>query len=215
MRWRRAGIGRVFLAVPRPSLMPRQADDQPRYAEPILDLKIVLYAYLMTSGRRNGEFLHAGEPPKPTHATVCRRYASDADRAFAWNLNRSVYRGLCIALLGGWEEEWQQRHFEEKWQRGGFEIVSLVEREVGVLWVTRGKNAHILHEIQMSPDYQNQGIGTLLLKEEIYVSIQAGRHLLLNVLKGNRGQNLYERLGFQITGSRGLHLLVEHTGKAA
>ena len=53
-----------------------------------------------------------------------------------------------------------------------------------------------LGEIQISKDFQNQGIGTSLIQSLIQEAQTSNKKLWLKVLKGNPAQKLYQRLGF-------------------
>lgn len=90
--------------------------------------------------------------------------------------------------------------------RAGFDVAQIVElegRPVGLLKVQRPAREWHVMQIQMTPEVQGQGIGSDLLKALLEEARQAGVAVTLSVLKVNRARELYERLGFVITGDMG------------
>jgi ribosomal protein S18 acetylase RimI-like enzyme len=53
-----------------------------------------------------------------------------------------------------------------------------------------------VHEIMVLPEYQGQGIGTHVLREQMAEASRLAQPLKLKVLRENRAKDLYERLGF-------------------
>ena len=62
----------------------------------------------------------------------------------------------------------------------------------------------ILSQIQVLPHYQNQGIGTAIIRDLQALARMKGVLLTLHALKNNRAIGLYKSLGFTISddGSR-------------
>ncbi len=55
-----------------------------------------------------------------------------------------------------------------------------------------------LFQLQIHPDYQSNGLGTTILRHLIKESEQRQLSIKLSVLKTNKAQHLYMRLGFQL-----------------
>jgi GNAT superfamily N-acetyltransferase len=53
-----------------------------------------------------------------------------------------------------------------------------------------------IHEIQLLPEFQGQGIGSEILRDQIAKAKQLALPLKLKVLRKNRAQELYKRMGF-------------------
>ena len=64
-------------------------------------------------------------------------------------------------------------------------------------------------EIQILPEYQGNGLGTKILEEQIQYAKSLGLPLRLQVLRENKAQQLYLRLGFIVTGTTDTHIKME------
>ncbi len=60
---------------------------------------------------------------------------------------------------------------------------------------------HLRH-IQICPEFQGKGIGTLILKQLLCEAKNASATVVLNVLDVNPSKQLYERLGFRVIEER-------------
>jgi len=89
-------------------------------------------------------------------------------------------------------------------------IVLQDERPVGRLIVIRTGAEICLADIALLPEYRNAGIGSALIGGLLDEARSAGQPVRLHVLKNNRAQRLYERLGFVSIGDDGLHLSMEY-----
>jgi ribosomal protein S18 acetylase RimI-like enzyme len=69
----------------------------------------------------------------------------------------------------------------------------------------------LLKFIEVLPEYQNQGIGTAVIKSVLEQAHHTGRPVGLQVLKVNPARSLYERLGFLTTGQTATHYLMRAT----
>ena len=128
------------------------------------------------------------------------RQATDADKSFLCALNRLAYEDVVLQQFGEWDEEFQTRHFEEKWQEQAFQIVRGGDEDIGVIWTEDEPTCINLREIILLPGFQNLGIGTYLLKQVIERAHSKRKPIQLTVLKANKAVDLYKRLGFRIIG---------------
>ncbi len=140
------------------------------------------------------------------------RPATDGDKEFLYTLNRAAYRALVERQFGEWDDAWQRRYFEEKWERADYQIIERAGRPIGTVWIAYHDDHVLLHEIQILPEFQGQGIGTALLREELERARGKGVPIRLRVLKQNRARFLYERLGFVVYGETEAHFLMESAG---
>jgi len=65
-----------------------------------------------------------------------------------------------------------------------------------------------ISSIELLPECQNRGIGTHLIKTVIQDAEAKGKRVALQVLKVNPARQLYERLGFVMTGETATHILM-------
>ncbi len=68
---------------------------------------------------------------------------------------------------------------------------------IGLLKVTRAAGEWHVHQIQLLPARQGQGIGEAVLRELLTEAARANVPVSLSVLHGNPARRLYERLGFR------------------
>jgi ribosomal protein S18 acetylase RimI-like enzyme len=66
----------------------------------------------------------------------------------------------------------------------------------GLLKMSRSEGAWLIHQLQIAPELQGQGLGAALLRQLIREAAAANVCLELGVLKRNPAQGLYRHLGF-------------------
>jgi ribosomal protein S18 acetylase RimI-like enzyme len=69
---------------------------------------------------------------------------------------------------------------------------------IGLLKVTRAADEWHVHQIQILPSRQGQGVGEAMLRELLAEAARAHVPVSLGVLHGNPARRLYERLGFRL-----------------
>ncbi|MEM7018747.1 MAG: GNAT family N-acetyltransferase [Pseudomonadota bacterium] len=137
---------------------------------------------------------------------------NEADKAFFQQLNILSYKELVEKQFGAWEQKLQAQNFDKKWQEQSFQKAVLDGKAIGGIWVQVFETYHQLREIQLLPEYRNQGIGAQLINTEIERANALGKKLRLRVLLLNPAVQLYERLGFVITGKTDTQYHMEYQG---
>jgi ribosomal protein S18 acetylase RimI-like enzyme len=136
--------------------------------------------------------------------------ATDRDRQWLEQLRRSVYRDLFFATWGSWDEARHLRHCDECWARGSIYAVEIEQARVGMMQIFELPDAVEVGEIQIAPEYQNNGIGTCLLRDTIARARTERRKVVLSIgLQNHRAFQLYLQLGFRHTGQTDTHNLLE------
>jgi GNAT superfamily N-acetyltransferase len=130
---------------------------------------------------------------------LTRRAATESDKPFLWEANRQAYRDVVVRQWGHWDDESQERDFNEKWESADFELVELAGEPVGAIWTTDEGEFLRLREVFLLPEHQGKGIGTQLVKQELARARRESKPLRLRVLRENRARVLYERLGFTVS----------------
>ena len=126
------------------------------------------------------------------------RQATDEDYEFLYNLNVTTLRDA-VEAMWGWDEAFQRRHFDSHFDPASRQIIVLAGRDVGVLVVEERPGETFLALIEVAPAYQNQGLGTRVVRDVLARAHGRGRPVTLTVLKTNpRAHRLYERLGFAV-----------------
>lgn len=131
---------------------------------------------------------------------ISRRPARNSDIPFLIDLRRQTMSAYLIAsgiepTVAALENRVMAR-FECA------EIIVNNDNAAGLLKVARDGKEWTLIQIQLVPSLQGKGIGSMLIREIIDESRQAGAKLKLSVLKTNPALGLYKRLGFLIVKER-------------
>ena len=135
--------------------------------------------------------------------------ANNEDKDFLYSLNEAVYRSLVEKIVGSWDHKFQREYFDQKWEKSGYQVIEQDKVKVGTIWIEYESDQHTLKEIQILPEFQNQGIGTDLLKSEIIAAKKANVPIRLRLLNTNPAQSLYQKLGFKTYEKTGNYLYME------
>ena len=126
------------------------------------------------------------------------RPATEADRAFLWRLHLTTLKQY-IEATWKWDEASQRDFFNQNFGVEGLQIILHENESIGMIRIDPREDCVYLGAIQITPAYQNRGLGASLIQRLIE---DAGREDLpveLDVLKTNKpAQRLYDRLGFSI-----------------
>jgi ribosomal protein S18 acetylase RimI-like enzyme len=136
--------------------------------------------------------------------------AIDRDRQWLEQLRRSVYRDLFFATWGNWDEARHLRHCDQCWAGGPIYVIEVEGARVGMMQIFERPDAVEVGEIQIAPEYQNNGIGTRLLRDTIARAHTQRKKVVLSTgLQNHRAFRLYLRLGFRHTGQTDTHNQLE------
>ncbi|HEX8349940.1 MAG TPA: GNAT family N-acetyltransferase [Hymenobacter sp.] len=132
---------------------------------------------------------------------VTSRPASPTDFEVTLKIKKEAL-GPYIEQVWGWDEQFQRAYHTEHFNSANTSILIYAQQEVGLLEVT---DSFFIQNLLIIPDFQNKGIGTCILKQVMMNALEAGKPVLLNVLKVNsRALKLYESLGFVTSGTTDL-----------
>jgi ribosomal protein S18 acetylase RimI-like enzyme len=120
----------------------------------------------------------------------------ERDLEFAREVHHSVYRDVVTRQFGAWNEEMQDRFFEEEWWASPFQHILFGGKSVGLVSVATKDDHRFIYEIMVLPAYQGRGIGTEVLRGQIAEASRRSQPLKLKVLRMNKAQELYRRMGF-------------------
>ncbi len=141
--------------------------------------------------------------PSPTYTL---RPATDNDYAFLEALHTATMRDV-VTQVWGWDAAIQGALFRRNFDPTRSQIVVVDGADAGVIALEKRDNAWFLAGIEIAPAYQSRGLGARLIGAIVAEAHAAGLPVTLQVLKVNRAQYLYERLGFVVTGSTATHFL--------
>jgi ribosomal protein S18 acetylase RimI-like enzyme len=117
-----------------------------------------------------------------------------------WDLHKQTFRSY-VEATWGWDEEWQTKYFRETRDLSRYEILVNNGRDVGCLGIRHEDKLLFLEYVAILPEYQNQGLGSEVVRGVLRSAAERGVPVGLSVLKANPARKLYERMGFQIIGS--------------
>jgi len=119
-------------------------------------------------------------------------------------------RSYVEAAFGSWESDVQRRRSDEAFNRATCSLVMVDDVRAGMLVVEERSSEVFLGKIYLMPEFQNQGVGTVLIRQLIDRANTQQKPLRLRVLRVNSAaRRLYERLGLVVTHSTADHHYLE------
>ena len=103
----------------------------------------------------------------------------------------------------------QQQTYSTQYPAAEDKIILLDGRRVGRVLVERRESDIQGIDLAVLPEFQNKGIGSMIVQDLMAEAGATGRPFRISVVKTNRAGELYKRLGLRITGESGLHYLME------
>jgi GNAT superfamily N-acetyltransferase len=103
----------------------------------------------------------------------------------------------------------QDLHYRRYYPATTFDLIVLDGAPAGRLYVDRRDHEIRIVDISLLPEYRNSGVGSVLLGGLLDEARLTGRKVSIHVEIFNPAMTLYERLGFERTGERGVHVLME------
>jgi ribosomal protein S18 acetylase RimI-like enzyme len=112
----------------------------------------------------------------------------------------------------------QQREYHSRFPDAQYDVILCDGEPAGRFWVGRDEEEIRLLDIAVLPEYQNRGIGTVLLRKLSEEGAREGKRLRHMVFKFNtEAMRFYERLGFRQIEDVGMYIhleLVPHAARA-
>jgi ribosomal protein S18 acetylase RimI-like enzyme len=152
-----------------------------------------------------------------TFKTISVRPEQPADEAFLFELYASTRQEELDAW--GWPADARKAFLTLQFKASQnhrvifpdaeFQIVLLDKVNAGRLVVNRSREDMRIVDIALLPEYRNAGAGSALLQKVFGEAAASKKPLRLRVLKGNRAERLYRRLGFEKIGENEMHLEME------
>ena len=141
---------------------------------------------------------------------LTRRAATEADYEYAKHVHDVAYREWTVAQFGPWNQEVQDKFFDESWQRYNYEIFLLDDQPCGYCAVDFYDDEVRVREFAVDPEFQGEGIGTAFLDSLITQFHSETTPVRLNAFKANTSAiGFYLRYGFTQTGESDTQLHFE------
>ncbi len=135
------------------------------------------------------------------------RPATADDYEFLYRLHVATMKET-VAQIWGWHDGFQEHYFLDHFDPAESMIVVMDDAAVGVVALEKNDDAWFLANIEIAPEHQGHGLGTELIESILRQASEAGVAVALQVNRANRARQLYERLGFETTGSNETHFLM-------
>ncbi|AKB49699.1 Acetyltransferase, GNAT family [Methanosarcina barkeri str. Wiesmoor] len=114
-----------------------------------------------------------------------------------------------IKTWGTWDEDLQRTFFSKESKEIKHQIIVVEGKNVGVVAFSRNETSIHIDEIQVLPEYQSKGIGTLVFSDIIANAQKEKIETTLRVLKVNfAAQKFYNKLGFEKIEDTETHFLL-------
>lgn len=133
------------------------------------------------------------------------RTITENDYEFIYKVKKDAYKKYVEMNYGIWDEQQQKEYFKkfiETYKEGAF-IIIFDGKDVGFYNGCVTDNKYEIGNICISPEYQNQGIGTAILKD--ITANNSAKEITIQYFKQNPVGRLYERLGFKRIGETQYH----------
>lgn len=103
----------------------------------------------------------------------------------------------------------QQRWYQTAYPVSEHNIIMVNDVPAGRMLLSGNEDSVTLVDIALLPDYRSQGIGSALIHTLIETAKAKERTVVLQVLRTNPAQYLYQRLGFVVTGQNEMYLQMQ------
>lgn len=107
-------------------------------------------------------------------------------------------RGHVVATWGEWRSDAVREALRAQATSGTAQVIELNRVEAGWLVIERHTSHFQLEQLFVLPEYQNQGIGTRIVKDLIEEASCLTLPVRLRVLAVNPAQRFYVRMGFSV-----------------
>ena len=137
------------------------------------------------------------------------RPATSADYEWLWQLKRQTMRPYVEQTWGTWDEAAQEAFFRRNFSSETVQIIQVDDQNAGLLNVEQERGELFLANLQISPAWQNRGLGTAVIRTVLESARSLQQSVRLQVLRVNTAAlRLYARLGFVAYHETPTHLLM-------
>ena len=123
--------------------------------------------------------------------------AEESHREFSDAIKEAAYRSY-IEELWGWDEKIVGQYNERNWREKRPQVILYSDQPIGTVYVGEDEESIEIAQFILISEYQNQGVGSYILKDIIDSADLSGKMIKLNYLRKNPVASLYRRTGFQV-----------------
>lgn len=129
------------------------------------------------------------------------------DFDFIFELKKQCFKWY-VDILWGWNDDDQRQRLKKEFDNHitHMKVITLENKDIGLYeaYITPIGDMFI-SEISLLKEYQNMGIGTSILTEQLEKNKEQNITTTLQVFKENKAKELYEKLGFVIYNETDTH----------
>jgi GNAT superfamily N-acetyltransferase len=107
------------------------------------------------------------------------------------------------------QHEAQQRFYYEQYPSLKYSIILTRQQKCGRLAIAQLADELVLVDILLLPEFQNEGIGSKILKSLQCEASEKKLLFRLSVLSGSKARRLYERFGFEAVSDDGVYTIMK------
>lgn len=137
------------------------------------------------------------------------------DFDFLFQLKKENFKSYVEHIWGWNEEEQKERLKADLEEHLAHKKMILVDGKCAGVYakhITKDGDLFI-NEISIAKEFQNRGIGSRILKEQLHENHRKGIRTILQVFRDNPAKKLYEKLGFCVYGESISHYQMENRAK--
>ena len=109
-----------------------------------------------------------------------------------------------------WQFNLQRQDYQKNFPQTQYHVILVDDQPAGRIWISRDDDQIRLLDIALLDEFQNRGVGTVLLRRLIDEATRAKKSLQHMVFMLNtNARRFYERLGFVVTEELGAYLQME------
>jgi len=127
------------------------------------------------------------------------RLATPDDSEFLYNLKKQTLKEY-ITQIWGWNEKDQRDYYKKIFEPDKYHIIQQNGEDIGCLSIEEQHNKIMLNIIEITPEYQNKGIGSKLVKTGLQIAKENNFDIVIVV--GH--PKYYPRFGFKPAGNWGI-----------
>jgi len=157
--------------------------------------------------------------------TITLRSATERDEGFLYNLYKlsrveefsmTGINEMQFDMLMRMQYAARKATYESNYPEGRRDVVEVDGTDAGQIWVSSDDSQCRVIDVAIAGEFQNRGIGTILMKDLMAQATGAGMPLRCSIATNNPGSlRFHERLGFRITSGNEAYYQMEYAGEAA
>jgi N-acetylglutamate synthase-like GNAT family acetyltransferase len=139
------------------------------------------------------------------HMNIELKKAGRQDQDFYIQLHHVAYRKT-IEKMFGWDEEFQNQAAKDEFDLGDIYIILCDNNKIGCVGWEEKESFFWFKSFFIHPDYQNQKMGSFLLKSYITQANNQKKPIRLRTLiKNDKAKSFYQAHGFIIISEENIH----------